>query len=121
MSASVLGREELVKNMTSWHQRLVAKVVTQVEIIQSKVVAHARKGHGKGAHTRGRFETQTGVLEESIQPGKIYLTNNTVRGIVEARTEYASFVERLYPYVAPAVMAHAAEFRDRLRKVAGER
>jgi hypothetical protein len=117
----VLGRDELVKNMTSWHQRLVAKVVTQIEIIQSKVVASARKGHGRGAHSKGRFETDTGALEESIQPGKIYLTDNTVRGVIEARTEYASFVEKLYPYIAPAVMEHSAEFRSRLRKVAGEK
>jgi hypothetical protein len=119
--ASVLGREQLVKNMTNWKAAFVAKIATQVEIIQSKVVDHARAGHGKGAHGRSRFETQTGGLEESIQPGKVYITESVVRGVVEARMPYASFVEAHYPFMVPAIAAHGQEFRNRLAKLAGER
>jgi hypothetical protein len=121
MSASVLGREELVKNMSSWHERLVGRFATQIEIIQGKMVAHARKGHGKAAHASGRFVTRLGALEEAIQPGKIYITDTTVRGIVEARMPYASFVEARYPFIGPARDAYAAEFLTRIRKVAGEK
>jgi hypothetical protein len=107
--------------MSSWKDALAMRIVAQVEIIQSKVVAHARKGHGKSAHGQGRFVTQTGGLEESIQPGKVYITDNVVRGVVEARMPYASFVEGRYPFMFPAIAAHSAEFRQRLSKVAGVR
>lgn len=121
MSAQVLGREALVRNLSSFREDLVERLVTAVEITQSAVVDAARREHGAGAHSLGRFETQTGNLEESIQPGGVKVDDRFVSGEVQARMAYAGYVEqgtsraRAYPFMLPAITTNQENFKARLR------
>jgi hypothetical protein len=119
MSVSVLGRDNLVQNLSKFRANVVSKLVTAVEIVQAKVVEHARAKHGKDSHRSGRFETQTGGLEESIQPGKVLITDKEVSGVIEARMPYASHVEygtsraKAFPFMLPALTANGPELQRR--------
>jgi hypothetical protein len=126
MSASVLGREQLVTNLSKFKRDLVDRLVTAVEIVQTKVVENARSKHGADAHRSGRFVTRTGGLEESIQPGEVKISNDMISGDIEARMPYASNVEdgtsknRPYPFMKPALFANAKELQARARKAMGD-
>jgi len=122
MSVAVLGREQLVTNLSKFKQDLVDRLVTAVEIVQTKVTEHARTKHGADAHRSDRFVTRTGGLEASIQQGEVKISNDMISGDVEARMPYASFVEdgtsrnRAYPFMKPALFANTKELQNRARQ-----
>jgi len=122
MSISVMGRENLVHNMSKFKADLVSRLATAMEIVQSKVVNSARSRHGARAHAAGRFETQTGGLEESISAGAVYVGEQSIRGVVEARMPYASFVEqgtsstKPYPFMLPAILENQNELIARVKQ-----
>lgn len=121
-SVSVLGREQLVLNLSRFSANLVGKLATAVEIVQSKVVEHARAKHGKDAHREDRFVTRTTGLERSIAAGGVKITDRMISGDVEARMPYASFVEegtsnaRAYPFMKPALFSNGPELQARARQ-----
>ena len=113
MSAEILGRAQLVKNFSDFHDKVVDAIVAQTEIIQARVANFAKSNH--------HYTDRTGNLTNSIQPGEIFVKNNVVEAEVAARMTYASYVEggtskmRAFPYLHPAIVAHAGEFRSRIQ------
>lgn len=112
MSAEILGRDKLVQNLSKFSERLVDAIVTQTEIVQSRVADFAKRNHP--------YTDRTGNLTSSIQPGTIVVTNKNVEAEIAARMKYASFVEggtsraRPFPFLHPAIVAHVGEFRNRI-------
>jgi predicted acyltransferase (DUF342 family) len=132
-NVQVLGRETLVQNLSKFKAKLVSELVTAVEIVQSKVVSHARLRHGKNAHSIGRYVTRTGNLDASIQPGKVQIMDTEISGEIKAGMSYASFVEGdtkvtasgvelgtskrpAYPFLAPALFENTPELRVRAQR-----
>jgi HK97 gp10 family phage protein len=121
MSVSVLGREQLVQNLSKFKKDLVDRLVSATEMTQAAVQADARSRHGHDAHAQGRFITHSGGLEQSINPARVKLTDKFIEGEVVARMPYASYVEqgtsrnRPFPFLAPALIAQQEPFKARLR------
>lgn len=115
MSVTVLGREQLVQNLSRWRESLVERIVTHTEIVQAQVVDFAKANHP--------YTDRTENLTNSIQPGRIVVQDDVITAEVAARQEYAAFVEfgtsraRPFPFLAPAIAAHAGEFRKRIQRV----
>ncbi len=115
---SVLGREQLVKNFSSWSASLVTRLVTETEIVQAMVTGFAKSNHP--------YVDRTGNLTNSIQPGRVIVQDDSVAGEIAARMGYASFVEggtsraRPFPFLAPAIAAHVGQFRQRISKAIRE-
>ena len=123
---NVTGVDQLFRNLTDYHAKVVDTVRTATEIIQAGVVNHARANHNANAHSIGRFVARTGQLEASIIPGSIVFTGDEVRAEVVANADYASFVEgvkpgeanlefgssrrKAYPFLGPAIAAHPKKF-----------
>lgn len=93
----------------------------------SESVIHAKSNHGKGAHSLGRFVTQTATLEGSIRevvhPRKVGDEFVGLWGSVDV--EYALVLElgsmgRVgippYPYLRPAAEAEYPKLAGRIRK-----
>lgn len=48
-------------------KRIRKAQITAINTTMAAAVLHAKRGHGPGAHSAGRFETQTGSLERSVR------------------------------------------------------
>lgn len=126
----VMGQRDLVKNFSKFSGNLVAGLITAIEKTQAKVVNHARANHGYNAHQQGRFQQRpgqhTGNLIKSIIPGIIEIDDKGVVGHVDARADYAGYVEGdpryknsnvgVYPFLGPAAEANRKYFYDRVRE-----
>ena len=109
----VLGRDKLVQNLARYAENLKNALVTQAEIMQSKVVDFAKVHHP--------YKDHTGHLTQSIQPGTITLEKKgNIRAVIEVRQPYASYVEfgtsrsKPYPFLVPALIGNQGEFRRRI-------
>jgi len=120
VKAIVFGRDALVHNMSKFKKSLVDKLVTAVEMTQVKVAEHAKKRHASNAHNYDRFVTRLGGLEQSIQPGQVYISDQVLRGVIDARMPYASYVEngtsrtKAYPFMLPAIVENMEFFKKRV-------
>lgn len=115
----LLGREQLVRNLSEFQKNVVRAIVIQVEITQIRIKEAAQADHGAGAHAQGRYVSRTETLSRSIQPGRVYVKDNEVSAEMragDAFANYASFVEKRYPYLGPAIRQYQNEFVDRVRR-----
>lgn len=83
MSASILGFEALIKNLTKFHKERVKKIQIAVQISQAKVVDEARVLVPK----------RTRALLKSIMPGVVIIEPDKIEGEIRADIEYANYVE----------------------------
>ena len=118
----VQGVEVVNKALATATASMIADVKTAIELTLNDAVNHAKKGHGLSAHGKGRFQSQTGILVQSIQPSEVIDTGKTVEGVFFAGEEYGEFVERgtihseAYPFMFPAAMAVMNKFKRRIAK-----
>lgn len=90
----------------------------------TKCVIHAKKNHGPGAHSQGRFENQSSILQGSIReethPRKVGGEFIGVWGSVD--NDYALVLELggvnmpAFPYLRPAADAEYPKLKDRIRR-----
>ena len=117
MSGVLLGREVLVKNLSSFSTGFIAALTEAVEMTQANVSNFAKQNHP--------YIDRTGQLTNSIQPGRVLISKDDLTGEVLADKDYASFVElgtsrsRPFPFLYPA-LAQAAPFFRRVIKRAFE-
>lgn len=108
------GIPQLVKNFSRFRGLALKAIVTAAEMSQARVVNDARNDHP--------YKDRTQNLTNSIQPGAVEVTDDTVIAYVEARMQYASFVEfgtsraRAYPFLTPALLRNSNGFRKNLAR-----
>ena len=105
-NVSILGRENLINNLSTFSAKVVREFIHATEITQAEVTNFAKQKHP--------YKDRTGNLTASIQPGSIYITNKTISGVIEARMQYASYVERTHPYLFPAIVASKSKYKKRM-------
>lgn len=98
--AYIEGLDELVENISNFGERTVENIVAAAEVGQARVINHARS----------IVPVKTGALQDSIGPGRIKIDNRYVEAEVVAAMPYASYVERLKPYLRPALDANEQGF-----------
>ncbi len=109
MSIEISGMDELVRNLSNYSKKAIEGVVRAAQISQALVVNDARSDHP--------YIDRTGNLTNSIQAGAVEVSDNKVEAEVQARMEYASFVEygtsraRAYPFLVPALLRQMENFR----------
>jgi hypothetical protein len=126
---TITGDKEVLRKFLSLKSETFRKVVEVVEKTAVRMAnsAKADHTHGSDPHSRGRFETQTGVLVASIGPSGNQsmqfekLDENTVVGLFgvgaavgTTNVEYAERVEELYPFIWPAAVANMERFKQDL-------
>lgn len=110
----VLGGEQLIKNISAYGKDIVQAVTDACQITQALIINDARSDHP--------YTDRSGNLTQSIQPGAIEISDDEVSAYVEARMQYASFVEfgtsraKAYPFLTPAMLRNAANFRKNLAR-----
>lgn len=106
------GMDDLLKNLSDYPKKVVGALAQAAEISQALVVADARQNHP--------YTDRTENLTNSIQAGRILITELSVEAEVVALMDYASFVEmgtsraRAFPFLYPAVMAQQADYVKRV-------
>ncbi len=114
MSGELLGRDKMVQNLSKFEVHFVDRLVDAVEITQALVSNFAKATHP--------YTDRTGQLTNSIQPGRVQISDKRVEGEIRADKSYASFVElgtsrsRPYPFLHPALTANRDAFLQRIRK-----
>ncbi len=114
----VKGLENLVKNLSKYSDSVLKGVVAACQITQAIIVNDARSDHP--------YKDRTGNLTNSIQPGEVIITDQEVTAFVEARMQYATFVEfgtsraQAYPFLTPAMLRQAANFRKSVAQQIGK-
>lgn len=108
---------------------VVQTLVQQGQISQAKIANAAKAGHGADAHSSGRYISRTGILSQSIIPGRLTVTDKGVDFEVVAGVGYAGFVEGdpamkrtdvgVYPFLRPAAEDELPYFIARLRQAIG--
>lgn len=124
--ADVEGMDNVIRNLSSYSKKIMGAVVEGSQKTQIAVVNHAIANHSGSAHEAGRFVTRTENLIKSIQPAGITITDDNVEAIVEARAEYAGYVEGhplfkstsrgSYPFFAPALKDNEGKFLENIMK-----
>lgn len=108
-SIRILGIPEVIKNFGEYQSRVLQAAVTATQMSQARIVNQARSNHP--------YQDRSGNLTNSIQAGDIEISEIGVTAFVEARMEYASFVEfgtsrsRAYPFLTPAMLAEYPRFK----------
>ena len=109
VTIKVEGLNEVKGAIKKYGENLTHDIVDIVGMIQARVVNEAKQNHP--------YRDRTGNLTQSIQPGPVTADEKSVEGVVEARMEYASYVEfgtsraRPYPYLVPALLQNLPTFR----------
>lgn len=132
-SSEILGAREVASKLLSMKSDTFRRVVEAVEKTAVKMSTSAKSGHEHGSdpHSRDRFETQTGVLVQSISPGDNggmkweKLSESEVVGLFgilsagpSGAVGYAEYIEERYPFIWPAVAANIGYFEQEMRKAA---
>jgi hypothetical protein len=82
--SAVTGIEQVVRNLSMIEKNIVQEIVYGAEAVQAKVVNDARVICPTGF---------TGALAQSIEAGDITITDANVEALVNAKADYASYVE----------------------------
>lgn len=107
---TVGGVDEMVRNLSRFSDKALERVAAAAQIAQARIVNDAKNDHP--------YKDRTGNLTNSIQPGIVQITDAEVDAYVEARMQYASFVEfgtsraHAYPFLTPAMLRYAPQFRE---------
>ena len=105
----VEGLNHVREAIKKYGENLVQEIVDVTGMIQTRIVDDAKINHP--------YRDRTGNLTQSIQIGPVAVDDKGVEGVVEARMEYASFVEfgtsrnKPYPYLVPALLRALPTFR----------
>lgn len=111
-------------------------IIAEMEKAQTRVVTHAKANHERapagGGHPSDRYYDRRGMLTNSIRPGTVTVTLDSITGEVLAGgtakglVDYAIHVEtgtsksRAYPFMVPALEETAAAnfqgFGEAIRK-----
>lgn len=94
-------------------ERLDAAVMDGVE----ECVRRASTTVAEQARENHPYTDRTGDLTASIQAQETVRAGDTVRGGVEATTEYASYVGRSHPYLEPAFQAQRSRIEGECDQV----
>lgn len=114
----VKGLDKLVKNISKYSDEVLKGVVAACQMTQARIVNDARNDHP--------YKDRTGNLTNSIVPGEVVIDDKEVTAYVQARMQYASFVEfgtsraRAYPFLTPAMLRNAANFRKAVAQQLGK-
>ncbi len=114
----VKGLDGLVKNLSKYSDLALKGVVAACQITQAIIVNDARADHP--------YKDRTGNLTNSIQAGDVIIDDKEVTVYVQARMQYASFVEfgtsraQAYPFLTPAMLRNAANFRKTVAEQIGK-
>lgn len=114
LKVEIKGMDQLVRNLSRYPDELLKGVVAAVQMTQAMIVNDARADHA--------YTDRTGNLTNSIMPGEVEITDEEVTGYVEARMQYATFVEfgtsraKAYPFLTPAMLRNAKTFRDNVAR-----
>ncbi len=119
-------KENVVKNLSKFSDEVVNILVRQSQISQAKIANAAKANHGSDAHSQGRYESRSGILTQSIQPGPLTVTDKGVSFEVIAAVGYAGYVEGepsmkstkvgVFPFMRPAADEELPFFIARLRQ-----
>jgi HK97 gp10 family phage protein len=115
MTMEIKGANEVIANLSHFSDGVSKKLVVACQMSQAQVVSFARL----------LCPVRTGNLRNSIQPGAVEISDTEVSADVEARMEYASFVEygtrrmRAQPYLTPALLSNIPKFRENVQKALG--
>lgn len=113
----VEGMDEVLRNMKIAGDLILQQVAEAVEKTAVDVANHAKAGHeGNKAHMNERYQNQTTNLTNSITPEMGIVTPLEVEAIVYTTMEYAYYVECLYPYLWPALVANEGNLRRRVNE-----
>ncbi len=110
----VTGTDVIQKNISKYSDRVVEAVTVATQMAQAMIVNDAKNDHP--------YTDRTQNLTNSIQPGAIEISNEEVVGYVEARMQYATFVEfgtsraKPYPFLTPAVIRNMGAYKKIMAK-----
>lgn len=76
--------DQVILNLSNIEKAIVNEIVAGSQAVQAQTIIDARVICPTGV---------TGTLAQSIQPGAITVTDDSVEAIVEANADYASYVE----------------------------
>lgn len=118
-------KENVISNLSKFPDKVVDVLIMQAQISQAKIANAAKANHGSDAHAQGRYESQSGILSQSIIPGPVTVTKTGVTFEVIAGVKYAGYVEGedsmkttnvgVYPFLKPAADMELPYFIARLR------
>lgn len=99
-------------------------IIQGINQTMAKAVAHAKGKHSEGAHSLGRFESQTAILEGSIRAVKAARkVGGEIIGLWgSVDVSYALVLELggvnmpAFPYLRPAADAEYPKLADRIRR-----
>ncbi len=124
--AFVTGENEVINNILRAADKMIDKVADATERTTIDVANHAKANHERdSAHTKGRFETQTGTLVRSIDQD-LMVTVKEIKGVVFTNVVYAPILEfgtvdRFpWPFMYPALRAMQNKFNVRLKEALKE-
>ena len=124
----------LIWNGDKLKKRMRKAQLDAVNTTMAAAVLHAKRGHGPGSHGAGRFETQTGSLERSVQIADLRYVPAR-KGVIglwgSADTNYARRIEigfqgkdslgrvvdqQAYPFLIPAAQIEYPKLAGRIRR-----
>lgn len=102
----IKGVEQVVHNLSNFSKSMIVELTAGCEAVQAKVVNDAI----------AIAPEDTGNLKRNIQAGDIIIEDDNISAIIEANTEYASYVElgtklmKAQPYLLPALIGNMRVF-----------
>lgn len=115
-SVQISGMNEVAAGIKKYGDNVVEEIVTVAGKVQALVVNYAKQHHP--------YTDRTTNLTQSIQEGPITVSAKKIEAVVEARMEYASFVEfgtsrsHAYPFMLPAVLRYKPTFEQSIAAAA---
>lgn len=111
----VAGTQKVINNLMMAKSKMLKAIADGVEQCAVDVADHAKAGHvGDMAHAKQRYRNRTEILTASIESDLLKVGFDEVIGIVSTDIEYAEYVENIYPYMFPALIANKQIFNRRL-------
>ena len=118
----ISGQKKVLNNLFIAKNKVLARVAEAVEKTAVDVANHAKANHTTGqAHSQGRFERKSGILQKSIFSDLETVNFDEVKAVVFTNLEYAIPVEfgtsktRAYPFMFPALIANQENLKARLK------
>lgn len=108
MTIEITGVPKVLENLKEYQGRILQALVSAAEVSQARIVNDARANHP--------YTDRTQNLTNSIQAGLVRVTEEGVEAYVEARMEYASYVEfgtsrsKPYPFLTPAMLRESPNY-----------